>query len=75
MKTFDDWKKEERAKFEDELNKVREMFMKELKEVTSKNSRLENVSGHFWFHVIQSSSLDYILHPNNFALRCKYGSW
>lgn len=42
LKKFDDWKREEKAKFEDELNKVREMFMKELKEVTSKNTCLEN---------------------------------
>ncbi|XP_069614140.1 cilium assembly protein DZIP1 isoform X2 [Ranitomeya imitator] len=42
LRKFDDWKKEEREKFEHELNKVREMFMKELKEVTSKNSSLEN---------------------------------
>ncbi|XP_066436669.1 cilium assembly protein DZIP1 isoform X2 [Eleutherodactylus coqui] len=42
LKEFDNWKKEEREKFEEELNKVREMFMKELKEVTSKNSCLEN---------------------------------
>ncbi|XP_069826777.1 cilium assembly protein DZIP1 [Dendropsophus ebraccatus] len=41
-KKFDDWKKEEREKFEDKLSKVTETFMKELKEVTSKNTCLEN---------------------------------
>ncbi|XP_075708505.1 cilium assembly protein DZIP1 isoform X2 [Rhinoderma darwinii] len=52
LKKFDDWKIEERDKFEDELNKVRGMFMKELKEVTSKNTCLEKE-----LHEIRNDSL------------------
>ncbi|XP_056411574.1 cilium assembly protein DZIP1 [Hyla sarda] len=51
-KKFDEWKKEEREKFEDKLNKVTESFMKELKEVTSKNTCLENE-----LHEIKKDSL------------------
>ncbi|XP_068124027.1 cilium assembly protein DZIP1 isoform X3 [Hyperolius riggenbachi] len=42
LKKFDKWKAEEREKFEEEVKKVKEMFMKELKELTEKNSCLEN---------------------------------
>ncbi|XP_018423547.1 PREDICTED: zinc finger protein DZIP1 [Nanorana parkeri] len=42
LKKFDKWKAEERENFEEEMRKVKEMFMKELKEVTDKNSSLEN---------------------------------
>uniref|UniRef100_A0A8C5P951 DAZ interacting zinc finger protein 1 n=1 Tax=Leptobrachium leishanense TaxID=445787 RepID=A0A8C5P951_9ANUR len=40
-KKFDSWKAEEKEKIADELEKVREMFMKELKELSMKNSTLE----------------------------------
>ncbi|CAI9589335.1 unnamed protein product [Staurois parvus] len=42
LKKFDKWKAEEKENFEDEMRKVKEMFMKELKDVTDKNSSLEN---------------------------------
>lgn len=41
MKLFDRWKEEEKEKLVDEMEKVKEMFMKEFKELTSKNSALE----------------------------------
>ncbi|XP_008584604.1 PREDICTED: zinc finger protein DZIP1-like, partial [Galeopterus variegatus] len=41
LKLFDRWKKEEKEKLVDEMEKVKEMFMKEFKELTSKNSALE----------------------------------
>ncbi|XP_006879688.1 PREDICTED: zinc finger protein DZIP1 [Elephantulus edwardii] len=41
MKLFHRWKEEEREKLVDEMEKVKEMFTKELKELTSKNSALE----------------------------------
>ncbi|XP_072267224.1 cilium assembly protein DZIP1 isoform X2 [Pyxicephalus adspersus] len=42
LKKFDKWKAEERENFDEEMKKVKEMFMKELKELTDKNSCLEN---------------------------------
>ncbi|NWI94320.1 DZIP1 protein, partial [Pitta sordida] len=42
LQLFHKWKEEEREKFADEIEKVKEMFMKELKELYSKNSALEN---------------------------------
>jgi hypothetical protein len=44
LKLFDRWKEEEKEKLVDEMEKVKEMFMKEFKELTSKNSALEFVS-------------------------------
>nr|XP_033803431.1 zinc finger protein DZIP1 isoform X2 [Geotrypetes seraphini] len=41
LKKFDKWKEEEREKFGDEMNKVKEMFIKEFQELTSKNDVLE----------------------------------
>ncbi|KAL2770410.1 cilium assembly protein DZIP1 isoform 1, partial [Daubentonia madagascariensis] len=41
LKVFDRWKEEEKEKLVDEMEKVKEMFMKEFKELTSKNSALE----------------------------------
>ncbi|XP_049709394.1 cilium assembly protein DZIP1 isoform X2 [Elephas maximus indicus] len=41
VKLFDRWKEEEKEKLVDEMEKVKEMFMKEFKELTSKNSALE----------------------------------
>lgn len=41
LKLFDQWKEEEKEKLVDEMEKVKEMFMKEFKELTSKNSALE----------------------------------
>ncbi|XP_063809093.1 cilium assembly protein DZIP1 isoform X2 [Pseudophryne corroboree] len=38
---FDSWKKEETKKFEEELQKVKDMFMNEMKELTAKNSWLD----------------------------------
>ncbi|XP_063160717.1 cilium assembly protein DZIP1 [Candoia aspera] len=39
---FHKWKEEEKLKLASELEKVKEMFMKEFKELTAKNSELEN---------------------------------
>lgn len=41
LKLFERWKEEEKEKLLDEMEKVKEMFMKEFKELTSKNSALE----------------------------------
>ncbi|XP_037384685.1 cilium assembly protein DZIP1 isoform X1 [Talpa occidentalis] len=41
LKLFDRWKEEEKEKLVDEMEKVKAMFMKEFKELTSKNSALE----------------------------------
>ncbi|XP_032133385.1 zinc finger protein DZIP1 isoform X2 [Sapajus apella] len=41
LKLFDRWKEEEKEKLVDEMEKVKEMFMKQFKELTSKNSALE----------------------------------
>uniref|UniRef100_A0A5F9D839 Cilium assembly protein DZIP1 n=1 Tax=Oryctolagus cuniculus TaxID=9986 RepID=A0A5F9D839_RABIT len=41
LKLFDQWKEEEKEKLVGEMEKVKEMFMKEFKELTSKNSALE----------------------------------
>ncbi|XP_042637348.1 zinc finger protein DZIP1 [Orycteropus afer afer] len=41
LKLFGRWKEEEKEKLVDEMEKVKEMFMKEFKELTSKNSALE----------------------------------
>ncbi|XP_012878422.1 PREDICTED: zinc finger protein DZIP1 [Dipodomys ordii] len=43
LKLFDRWKEEEKEKLVDEMEKVKEMFMKEFKELTSKNSALEYI--------------------------------
>ncbi|NXL35986.1 DZIP1 protein, partial [Glaucidium brasilianum] len=42
MQSFHKWKEEEKEKLADEIEKVKEMFMKELKELSSRNSTLEN---------------------------------
>ncbi|NXR65889.1 DZIP1 protein, partial [Rhadina sibilatrix] len=42
LQTFQKWKDEERDKFADQIEKVKDMFMKELKELYSRNSTLEN---------------------------------
>ncbi|XP_075419655.1 cilium assembly protein DZIP1 isoform X2 [Tenrec ecaudatus] len=52
LKLFDRWKEEEKEKLVDEMEKVKEMFMKEFKELTSKNSALE-----FQLSEIQKSNL------------------
>ncbi|XP_050006371.1 cilium assembly protein DZIP1 isoform X3 [Alexandromys fortis] len=41
LKLFERWKEEEQEKLLNEMEKVKEMFMKEFKELTSKNSALE----------------------------------
>lgn len=41
LKLFDQWKEEEKEKLLGEMEKVKEMFMREFKELTSKNSALE----------------------------------
>ncbi|KFO12583.1 Zinc finger protein DZIP1, partial [Balearica regulorum gibbericeps] len=43
LQSFHKWKEEEKEKLADEIEKVKEMFMKELKELSSRNSTLENV--------------------------------
>ncbi|XP_045152298.1 zinc finger protein DZIP1 isoform X2 [Echinops telfairi] len=52
LKLFDRWKEEEKEKLADEMGKVKEMFMKEFKELTSKNSALE-----FQLSEIQKSNM------------------
>lgn len=52
LKLFDKWKEEEKEKLVDEMEKVKEMFMKEFKELTSKNSALE-----FQLSEIQKSNM------------------
>ncbi|XP_068024774.1 cilium assembly protein DZIP1 isoform X2 [Melanerpes formicivorus] len=42
IQTFHKWKEEEKEKLADEIEKVKDMFMKELKELSSRNSTLEN---------------------------------
>ncbi|NXE06867.1 DZIP1 protein, partial [Lophotis ruficrista] len=42
LRSFQKWKEEEKEKLVDEIEKVKEMFMKELKELSSRNSILEN---------------------------------
>ncbi|NXY23756.1 DZIP1 protein, partial [Atrichornis clamosus] len=42
LQSFHKWREEEREKLADQIEKVKEMFMKELKELYSKNSTLEN---------------------------------
>ncbi|XP_010168100.2 zinc finger protein DZIP1-like, partial [Antrostomus carolinensis] len=42
LQSFHKWKEEEKDKLADEIEKVKEMFMKELKELSSRNSMLEN---------------------------------
>ncbi|XP_042694819.1 zinc finger protein DZIP1 isoform X1 [Centrocercus urophasianus] len=42
LQSFHKWKEEEKAKLADEIEKVKDMFMKELKELSSRNSTLEN---------------------------------
>lgn len=44
LQSFHKWKDEEREKLADQIEKVKEMFVKELKELYSRNSTLENVS-------------------------------
>ncbi|XP_027967876.1 zinc finger protein DZIP1 isoform X1 [Eumetopias jubatus] len=52
LKLFDRWKEEEKEKLVGEMEKVKEMFMKEFKELTSKNSALE-----YQLSEIQKSSM------------------
>ncbi|NXJ21623.1 DZIP1 protein, partial [Dicrurus megarhynchus] len=42
LQSFHKWKDEEREKLAEQIEKVKEMFMKELKELYSRNSTLEN---------------------------------
>ncbi|XP_062831590.1 cilium assembly protein DZIP1 isoform X2 [Anolis carolinensis] len=42
LQLFHKWKEEEKEKLSSELEKVKEMFMKEFKELTAKNTELEN---------------------------------
>ncbi|NXU87996.1 DZIP1 protein, partial [Xiphorhynchus elegans] len=42
LQSFHKWKEEEREKLADEIEKMKDMFMKELKELYSRNSTLEN---------------------------------
>ncbi|NWV24414.1 DZIP1 protein, partial [Origma solitaria] len=42
LQSFHKWKDEEREKLADQIEKMKEMFMKELKELYSRNSTLEN---------------------------------
>ncbi|NXY43525.1 DZIP1 protein, partial [Ceuthmochares aereus] len=42
LQSFHKWKEEEKEKLADEIEKVKEMFMKELKEFSLRNSTLEN---------------------------------
>ncbi|NXU52908.1 DZIP1 protein, partial [Turnix velox] len=42
LQSFYKWKEEEKDKLADEIEKVKDMFMKELKELSSRNSTLEN---------------------------------
>ncbi|XP_039911923.1 cilium assembly protein DZIP1 isoform X4 [Hirundo rustica] len=42
LQAFHKWKDEEREKFTDQIEKVKDMFMKDLKELYSRNSTLEN---------------------------------
>ncbi|NWV79061.1 DZIP1 protein, partial [Dasyornis broadbenti] len=42
LQSFHKWKDEEREKLADQIEKVKDMFMKELKELYSRNSTLEN---------------------------------
>ncbi|NWW49588.1 DZIP1 protein, partial [Pedionomus torquatus] len=42
LQSFHKWKEEEKEKLADEIEKVKDMFMKELKELSSRNSTLEN---------------------------------
>ncbi|XP_067392937.1 cilium assembly protein DZIP1 isoform X2 [Emydura macquarii macquarii] len=44
LQSFHKWKEEEKEKLADEIEKVREMFMKEFKELAAKNTALENES-------------------------------
>lgn len=44
LQSFHKWKDEEREKFADQIEKVKDMFTKELKDLHSRNSTLENVS-------------------------------
>ncbi|NXF97331.1 DZIP1 protein, partial [Eubucco bourcierii] len=42
LQSFHKWKEEEKEKLADEIEKVKDVFMKELKELSSRNSTLEN---------------------------------
>uniref|UniRef100_A0A8C8S6L8 Cilium assembly protein DZIP1 n=1 Tax=Pelusios castaneus TaxID=367368 RepID=A0A8C8S6L8_9SAUR len=42
LRSFHKWKEEEKEKLANEIEKVREMFMKEFKELAAKNTALEN---------------------------------
>ncbi|EMP29738.1 Zinc finger protein DZIP1 [Chelonia mydas] len=42
LQSFHKWKEEEKEKLADEIEKVKEMFMKEFKELAAKNTALEN---------------------------------
>ncbi|XP_071598058.1 cilium assembly protein DZIP1 isoform X1 [Heliangelus exortis] len=42
LQSFQKWKEEEKEKLSDEIEKVKDMFMKEFKELSSRNAILEN---------------------------------
>ncbi|NXF37366.1 DZIP1 protein, partial [Nyctibius bracteatus] len=42
LQSFHKWKEEEKEKLADKIEKMKEMFMKELRELSSRNSTLEN---------------------------------
>ncbi|XP_037751807.1 zinc finger protein DZIP1 isoform X4 [Chelonia mydas] len=42
LQSFHKWKEEEKEKLADEIEKIKEMFMKEFKELAAKNTTLEN---------------------------------
>ncbi|XP_064913090.1 cilium assembly protein DZIP1 isoform X3 [Columba livia] len=57
LQSFHKWKEEEKEKLADEIEKVKQMFMKELKELSSRNSTLENESK--WTSRIQALRHDH----------------
>ncbi|XP_048349756.1 cilium assembly protein DZIP1 isoform X2 [Sphaerodactylus townsendi] len=64
---FHKWKEEEKEKLSTELEKVKEMFMKEFKELTSKNTELEN-------HLIELQQSNKHLKSNLGTLKDSYES-
>ncbi|NXV00601.1 DZIP1 protein, partial [Cettia cetti] len=56
LQTFQKWKDEEREKFADQIEKVKDMFMKELKDLYSRNSTLENQLLEIQKHSMQQKS-------------------
>ncbi|XP_039350240.1 zinc finger protein DZIP1 isoform X5 [Mauremys reevesii] len=63
LQSFHKWKEEEKEKLADEIEKVKEMFMKEFKELATKNTALENESK--WTSRIQA------LHQEHEKERCQ----